>query len=486
MTKLSWLLDGLAIEGIHGDTDIEIKGITKDSRMAAEGYMFFCTKKSASFIVQAVKRGARVVVSESEIPSVPVDCLIIASNVEGLLGTVSSRFYGMPSRDLFIAGVTGTNGKTTTTYLMESIAVGAGKQAGIIGTISYRYGGRVFPAPNTTPGAVEMHSLLNEMRTSGTELVAMEVSSHALDQKRVEGVEFNMGIFTNLTHDHLDYHETFEKYAKAKELLFSHHLKDSSKEMKWAILNMDDPAAPGFTPDTSVETIYYSTRKEANAYLLRGRECIDGLSLEVSVMGERMSISSSLVGRFNTSNILAACLFGYGAGFSAEAVKKGVESLHGVPGRLERVMNSKEIPVFIDYAHTPDALKKALELLTRLKKGRLIVVFGCGGDRDTTKRPIMGSIASHLADYSIVTSDNPRGEKPGIIIDDITAGFNGGPFAVIEDRREAIYQGIKMARENDVVLIAGKGHEDYQIVGDRKFHFSDMEIAKECLDVARR
>jgi UDP-N-acetylmuramoyl-L-alanyl-D-glutamate--2,6-diaminopimelate ligase len=482
--KLSRLIDGMTIDRISGNADLEIRGITKDSRMVEEGYMFFCTRKSASFITEAVKRGARAVVSEAE-PGMPVDCLIITSDVDELLGKVSSRFYDMPSRDLFIAGITGTNGKTTTTYLMESIAAAAGRKAGVIGTISYRYGGRTIPAPNTTPGAVEMHSLLRDMRDAGTDMVAMEVSSHALDQKRVEGIEFDMGIFTNLTHDHLDYHETFEKYAEAKKLLFSHYLKKSSKGMRWAILNKDDPAVLGFVPEMPVETLYYSTISEADAYFLSGRESIDGLSLDISVMGERMLLTSPLVGRFNASNILAACLFGYGAGLPADAVKEGVESLPGVPGRLERVVNGKGISVFVDYAHTPDALEKVLELLGRLKKGRLIVIFGCGGDRDNTKRPVMGKIASHLADYSIVTSDNPRSEKPGMIINDITAGFNGGPFTVIEDRKEAIYQGIEMARENDVVLIAGKGHEDYQIIGDQRLHFSDREVAEEFLDVAR-
>ena len=296
-------------------------------------------------------------------------CLIITSDVDGLLGNVSSRFYGMPSKELFIAGITGTNGKTTTTYLMESIAAAGGKKAGVIGTISYRYGGRTIPAPNTTPGAVEMHSLLRDMRDAGTDMVAMEVSSHALDQKRVEGIEFDMGIFTNLTHDHLDYHETFEKYAEAKKLLFSHYLKKSSKGMRWAILNKDDPAVLGFVPEMPVETLYYSTISEADAYFLSGRESIDGLSLDISVMGERMSLTSPLVGRFNASNILAACLFGYGAGLPADAVKEGVESLLGVPGRLERVVNRKGISVFVDYAHTPDALEKVLELLGRLKEG---------------------------------------------------------------------------------------------------------------------
>ncbi len=482
--RLSSLIAGLPVISADNGLDLEITGITKDSREVREGYLFFSTSRSTPYIAQALKNGAKVVVSESE-PEIPVPCSIITADVNGLLGDISSRFYGMPSRSLFVAGITGTNGKTTTTYLIESMVEKAGRKAGVIGTISYRYGGRTLNAPNTTPGAAELHGLLRDMGEAGTEFVAMEVSSHALDQKRVEGIDFDMGIFTNLTHDHLDYHGTLDNYREAKRLLFTRYLEKSVKSAKWAILNGDDPAVSAFAPGPSVKTLYYSITGAADACLTDFREDIDGLRLEASLMGRKVSLTSPLVGIFNASNILAACLFGYGAGFTHETIKAGVESLAGVPGRLERVRNDKGISVFVDYAHTPDALKKVLELLDRLKRGRLIVIFGCGGDRDTTKRPVMGGVASRLADFSIVTSDNPRSEVPGSIIDDITRGFNGGPFRVVEDRREAIAEGVRMARENDVLLIAGKGHEDYQIIGDRTIHFSDREVVEECLHVAR-
>ena len=481
--RLSTLLAGLDVTRVTGNGDVEITGITKDSRAVREGYIFFSTKKSASFIADALRMGAVAVASRNE-PDMPVPCSVTTSDVDGLLGAVSARFYGMPSRDLFIVGVTGTNGKTTTTYLIESMVEHAGRKAGVIGTISYRFGGKTLRAPNTTPGSVEIQELLRDMVRARTEFVAMEVSSHALDQKRVEGVDLNMAIFTNLTHDHLDYHGTFEHYKAAKKLLFTHYLEKSHKDVKWAILNKDDPAALEFAPGSRVSTLFYSVQGEADAWLRACEEDIEGLTLDISLMGRRLSLKSSLIGAFNASNILAACLFGHGAGLPHEAVKEGVEALAGVPGRVERVPNTKGISVFVDYAHTPDALRKVLELLSRLKKGRLIAVFGCGGDRDAAKRPQMGAIATSLADFTIITSDNPRSEEPSRIIGDITRGAGGGAFRAVEERREAIHEGIRMAGENDVVLIAGKGHEDYQIIGDRISHFSDREVAEEYLNVA--
>ncbi|MBA4416445.1 MAG: UDP-N-acetylmuramoyl-L-alanyl-D-glutamate--2,6-diaminopimelate ligase [Syntrophus sp. (in: bacteria)] len=483
--KLAELIDHMDIARIKGDPDQDITNITKDSRSVKDGALFFATKKSAPYIPEAIKRGAKVVVSEGEWEA-SAPCSILTDDVDRLLGSMASKFYGFPSRHLFVAGITGTNGKTTTTYLIESILREAGKKAGVIGTISYRYEGLTLKAENTTPGAAEIHGLLRDMYDVHTEYVAMEVSSHALDQKRVEGVDFDMAIFTNLTHDHLDYHGDFETYKAAKRLLFTYFLQKSKKEQKFAVLNMDDPNVKTFVPDPPVKTFFYSATGIADACLLKGQEDINGLELEISLMGRNISLRSPLVGIFNASNILAASLFGYGAGIPLETIKKGIESLKGVPGRVERIVNNRGISVFVDYAHTPDALKKVCELLNRLKKGRLIVIFGCGGDRDRTKRPVMGDIASRRADFAIVTSDNPRKEEPGRIIEEITQGMNNrkGLFTVIESRREAIAEGIRMARENDVVLIAGKGHEDYQIIGNQTFPFSDQETAEEFLNVA--
>jgi len=315
--------------------------------------------------------------------------------------------------------------------------------------------------------------------------VVIEVSSHALDQKRVEGVEFDTAIFTNLTHDHLDYHGTLENYRDVKKLFFTDYLKKSVKKEKCAILNADDPGWHELAPDPTIRTLFYSLKNDADAYLTGYREDVDGLRLGLSLMGTRISMTSTLVGVFNASNILAACLAGHVSGASHEQIIRGVESLDGVPGRLERVKTEKGIPIFIDYAHTPDALKKVLKMLGSLKKGKLTVVFGCGGDRDKAKRPVMGNIASHYADYTIITSDNPRSEDPGAIIEDIKKGFDGNSYRVVENRKDAIFEGIRMTDRDDVLLIAGKGHEDYQIIGSTISHLSDREVVEELIGVAR-
>lgn len=482
--KLLDLIKDMPVSRVRGNVNIEITGLTKDSRAVKDGTVFFATRKSETFIAQALKKGATVIVAGKDVKEA-VPCLVVSDDVPLLLGKMASRFYGLPSTKLHVTGVTGTNGKTTTTYLIESILKADNRKAGVIGTISYRYGGLDLKADNTTPGATEAHSLLGDMYESGVRFVAMEVSSHALDQKRVEGIEFDMGIFTNLTHDHLDYHGDLDNYKSAKALLFRRHLEESAKENRCAILNGDDPVVRDMIPSQPVKSLFYSLKTPSDGYLVSSQEDIRGLKLEMSVMGKIVSIRSPLVGLFNASNILASSLYGHAVGVPLASIKKGVEGLGGVPGRLERVTNGRA-SIFVDYAHTPDALRKVLEMLNRLKEGRLILVFGCGGDRDRTKRPVMGGIASRMADMTIITSDNPRSEDPKSIIQEVAQGFHGSPFKVIENRRDAIGEGIKLARENDVLLVAGKGHEDYQIIGDKVFHFSDREVIEECLNVVRR
>jgi UDP-N-acetylmuramoyl-L-alanyl-D-glutamate--2,6-diaminopimelate ligase len=482
--KLADLIDGMQVSGITGDTGIEVTGITKDSRKAGEGCMFFSTDMNERYIEDARRKGAGVLVSESAAKT-PFPCSVITDDPKALLGNVASKYYGYPSRTLHVIGITGTNGKTTTSYLIDSMLRSAGKSAGLIGTIAYKYGGRTIKAENTTPGSDDLHKLLHDMKMSGGEYVVMEVSSHALDQKRVEAVDFDTAIFTNLTHDHLDYHGTMENYRIAKKLFFTYYLKKSAKKEKYAILNADESGWQELVPEPPIGKLCYSLKKDADGCLTRYEEDIDGLKLEVSLMGTKMPMKSSLIGIFNASNILAASLAGLAAGLSHEQVVKGVESLEGVPGRLERVKTEKEIPVFIDYAHTPDALKKVLEMLNSLKKGKLIVVFGCGGDRDKAKRPVMGNIASNYADYTIITSDNPRSEDPLKIIEDIKKGFDGNSYRIVENRRDAISEGIRIQGSDDVLLIAGKGHEDYQIIGNTVLHFSDREVVEELIGVAR-
>jgi UDP-N-acetylmuramoyl-L-alanyl-D-glutamate--2,6-diaminopimelate ligase len=481
--KLTELLACIPIKHMKGTGETEIWGITKDSRDAGPGYIFFATGSSKPFLHNAVERGASVVVSD-EMLAGDFPCMVVVDDVRVVMARMAARFYGFPSRDLAVTGITGTNGKTTVSYLIESIIGATGKKAGVIGTISCRYGSHLLKKPNTTPESVDIQSLLRAMKKEGVEHAVMEVSSHALDQGRVEDIDFDRAIFTNLTHDHLDYHGDFAHYRQAKQRLFSHCLVKSRKERKYAIVNLDDPCVSRFVQGPPIETLTYSVEKDADAHLISMKEDIRGLLLQLSLKGRAVEVSTSLVGSFNVSNILASLLFGHSADIPLDIIKKGVESLHGVPGRLERAGTNTPFHAFVDYAHTPDALRKTLETLNRVRKGRLIVVFGCGGDRDRTKRAVMGRIASDLADFSFITSDNPRSEEPGEIINQIKSGFTGNSFRAIENRREAIAEAVRMARENDVVLVAGKGHEDYQIIGTMVHRFSDREVIEECIDVA--
>jgi len=484
--KLRELLIDMPVNGVRcGDAALEqeILGITKDSRDVREGYIFFATGTSKSFVESALQRKALAIVSDGSLPC-DVPCLVVTGNVRSLLARMAARFYGYPSREMFVTGVTGTNGKTTITYLAESIIHASKKKAGVIGTISYRYDGHTARPENTTPESVEIQSLFRAMREGGVDHAIMEASSHALDQGRVEGVDFDCAIFTNLTHDHLDYHGDFERYRQAKALLFHRYLQQGTKPIRYAIINSDDPVAPSMIPAPPVVTMTYSARGLADACLVSFHEDINGLTLDLSLKGAILKLTSPMVGLFNVSNILAAALLGVVAGSSLEAIREGVEELPGVPGRLERVSNGRNIHAFVDYAHTPDALKKTMETLNRLRSGRLIVVFGCGGDRDKTKRPVMGRIATEMADLALVTSDNPRTEDPFAIIDEITAGVTGNSLMVVENRRTAIAEALSLAKENDVVLIAGKGHEDYQVIGKTTYPFSDRAVIEEYLHVA--
>lgn len=467
---------------VTGNVDVEIAGLTKDSRIVQKGFLFFSVGGSISFIKDAFDRGAAGIVSDKKY-DYDFSCHIITENPEKLLGRLSAKFYGNPSDKLHVTGITGTNGKTTTTYIIESILKENGNSPGVIGTITHRYKGNVIKAENTTPGAEDLQRLLKDMYTAGVDHVVMEVSSHGLDQRRVEGIEFDDAIFTNLTHDHLDYHKDFTHYKDAKKLLFHYYLKESKKTYKHAILNLDDPVVNEFIPESPIKTLFYSLNKNTDAFVIDYAESIDGLNLHLSVCNERFYIKSHLIGFFNAYNILASCLFGIAGRISIESIKNGIERLESVPGRMERVKNSKGYYVFIDYAHTPDALTKAIGMLNRVKKGKLVVVFGCGGNRDTVKRPLMGDIATSLADFTVITSDNPRKEDPKKIIEDIKKGINGNNYKVVENRRDAIYEGIRMLKREDCLLIAGKGHEDYQIIGDEIFHFSDREVVEEILNV---
>ena len=480
---LAQLLADMPVVSVKGHMPENVTGITKDSREVKEGFIFFATETSKPYVQEAVRKGAAVIVSDAELAG-DFPCLVLIREPRIVLGRMAARFFGYPSRAMHVTGITGTNGKTTTSYLIESILRAANRTVGVMGTISYRYDGTVVKGQTTTPESTEIQRLFSRMQHAGIRSVVMEVSSHALDQGRVEGIDFDGAIFTNLTHDHLDYHLDLEHYKEAKRRLFHEHLLKSSKEKRYAILNRDDPSVGDFICKPPIANFTYSVREEADAFATSIREEISGLTLAISLMGEELIIRSGLIALFNVGNILAAALFGRAAGLPCDLIRKGLEALRGVPGRLERIENGRGIPIFVDYAHTPDALHKTLETLKRLCAGRLIVLFGCGGDRDKTKRPLMGRIASDLADFTIITSDNPRREDPLRIIEEIRQGFAGDAYRVIENRREAIGEAIRMATANDVLLVAGKGHEDYQIIGTEVFHFSDREVIEEWLHVA--
>jgi len=481
---LAELLAEMPVASVKGPMPESVTGITKDSREVKDGFIFFATEASKPYVHEAVRKGALVIVSDVELTG-DFPCLVVIREPRIVLGRMAARFFGYPSRGMHVTAITGTNGKTTTSYLIESILRTANKTVGVVGTISYRYDGTVVKGQTTTPESTEIQRLFSQMQREGIRSVVMEVSSHALDQGRVEGVDFDGAIFTNLTHDHLDYHHDFEQYKEAKKRLFHQYLSTSSKEKKYAILNRDDPSAGEFFCQPPIANFTYSVRdKTADAFATSVREEISGLTLAISLMGKELTVRSPLIAAFNAANILAAALFGHAADIPYDLIRKGLEVLKGVPGRLERVENGRGIPIFVDYAHTPDALRKTLETLKRLCRGRLIVIFGCGGDRDKTKRPVMGRIASDLADFTIITSDNPRREDPLRIIEEIRQGFVGNTYRVIENRREAIGEAIGMATANDVLLVAGKGHEDYQIIGTEVHHFSDREVIEEWLHVA--
>jgi UDP-N-acetylmuramoyl-L-alanyl-D-glutamate--2,6-diaminopimelate ligase len=374
-----------------------------------------------------------------------------------------------------MVGVTGTNGKTTTTYLIESVLNNAGIASGVMGTINTRYKGKEITSTLTTPGPVDLFEMLNLMRLADVQACVMEVSSHALDQDRIAGLTFEYALFTNLSHDHLDYHKDMETYFLAKKRLFEFYLKGK------AILNIDDPFCVRLA-DTLTGAITYGFRKDALIHPLSMDNSPHGLTLNITTPAGEISIRSALKGEMNAYNIMAAIGVCYAMGIPNFEIGKGIEAVKGVPGRMESVENSNGLNIIVDYAHTPDALGTVLKNARQFTKGRLLTVFGCGGDRDKTKRPIMGSIAVGLADLAIITSDNPRTEEPESIIEDILKGIPDRTKIIAEpDRRKAICQAIRSMAVDDSLLIAGKGHEDYQIIGTRKISFDDRECVRRCL-----
>lgn len=478
----------------------DVRDISHDSRKVRPGSVFVAVRGFHSdghqFISQAIHQGAVAIVAERQTgPPVPGDIpLLIVEDSRKALALLANAYFGHPSHRLMLIGITGTNGKTTTTYLVRSILEAAGHTAGLIGTIDYRVGDKVYPAPNTTPESLELQRLLSEMVGLGASHCVMEVSSHAIALGRIEGCKFAAAGFTNLSQDHLDFHESMDAYFLAKQRLFT----ELSPEA-WAIINSDDEHGAVLVRKTHARVITTGFSVLASVRPAGTiRHGIKGLMFDAASPAGTIPVESPLVGRYNVYNILTAIGIGAALGISADVIARGIRAMNAVPGRMEKIDEGQPFGVVVDYAHTEDALVRLLESIREITTRRIITVFGCGGDRDRTKRPRMGAAAANGSDVVIITSDNPRTEDPLKIIRDIeqglaeygtkasaldaanqTAASGKKPYAIIPDRHEAIAIAVGLATAGDVVVLAGKGHEDYQIIGETKLRFDDREVARE-------
>jgi UDP-N-acetylmuramoyl-L-alanyl-D-glutamate--2,6-diaminopimelate ligase len=479
--KLAELLNGIVDQGAyapHGDRIVT--GLFDDSRLVQPNSVFVAVSGTATdgrrFVPDAVQRGAGVVIGEG-LPSLNGAVTVNVPDVRAALARLAVRWYGLddgPASDLRLIGITGTNGKTTTAIMTRAIIQAAGYKCGLLGTVRYDLCGRSITAKNTTPGALELAAYLRECADAGARYAVMEVSSHALDQQRAAGLHFAAAGFTNLSGDHLDYHGTLENYAAAKARLFA-----GLDEKAVAVLNRDDASSAIMVRDCRARTIWYSLQGPADITGSISRTTIRGTYYRMCVGGADLVLENAVVGRHNVYNALTAAGLARAVGLPLEAIEAGLSSVRNIPGRLQRVPCVSGADVFVDYAHTDDALRNVLSVLKPLVQGQLILVFGCGGDRDRTKRPRMAQAAGELADRIIVTSDNPRSEDPQAIIAEIMLGFGQQVSEAVvtePDREAAIRLALKTAGPGDVVLIAGKGHEDYQIIGNRRIHFDDVEV----------
>ncbi|MED5020313.1 UDP-N-acetylmuramoyl-L-alanyl-D-glutamate--2,6-diaminopimelate ligase [Paenibacillus chibensis] len=489
--KLNELASTLTIAQIIGNGDITITGLQTDSRKVAPGDLFIClpgyTVDGHDYAAKAAEQGAAALVVERQLD---IDLpQVIVKDSRYAMAVMADAFFGSPSSHMKMIGVTGTNGKTTTTYLIEKMMNDHGVNTGLIGTIQMRYGGRTFPMSGTTPEALELQRSLDDMSAGGVQCCVMEVSSHALEQGRVKGTDFRTAIFTNLTQDHLDYHKSMEEYRAAKGLFFSrlgNKFSHQKNQRKYAVLNLDDEASQYFAKVTAAEVITYGLDEKADVRASEISITAQGTHFHVDTFKGSADIQLRMVGKFNVYNALAAITAGLLEGLELDSIKQSLESVPGVDGRVESVDEGQPFAVIVDYAHTPDGLENVLKTVNEFAKGRVITVFGCGGDRDRTKRPIMGKIAAKYSDMVMVTSDNPRTEDPDLILKDIEAGLledsvSEDKYQLIVDRRAAIQKAIEMASPDDVVLIAGKGHETYQILGHTKHDFDDRIVAKEAI-----
>jgi UDP-N-acetylmuramoyl-L-alanyl-D-glutamate--2,6-diaminopimelate ligase len=477
------LLSGLNARSVSGDLNTEIRGLAYDSRQVSAGDVFFAIRGTQldgnRFIPKALARGAAAVVSASEPVQAVATPWVQVDDERAAMAAIAANFYHHPTKQLHLIGITGTNGKTTTTYIVESILKAAGKPAAVFGTIEYRGPSFQLAAERTTPEAPDLEKLFRQVVDRGWQYAVMEVSSHAIAMKRVTGLHFEVAVFTNLSRDHLDFHGDMESYFQQKRKLFAGLDGERPRVM---VLNADDPRFQDLRSIDPVRVISYGMEVAADIRPVRYQFGWEATYATFRTPIGDLQVRTCLMGKANLFNVGAAIGVAVGLGLPANAVVGGIEDLPRVPGRFETVSAGQPFRVIVDYAHTDDALEKALKSARAITPGRLIVVFGCGGDRDRTKRPLMGAAAARESDYAIVTSDNPRSEDPLAIIREIEAGMQGTNYHIEVDRREAIRKALTEAKEGDTVLIAGKGHETYQTIGTATCPFDDRLVAKELLD----
>ena len=476
---LKELLRGVTYSALSGSCEVEVAGLTYDSRTVADGSCFFAVAGTAvdghNFIAKAIEGGAVAVVCQ-HIPTedTDADCtFVVVEDTNVAMGVIASNFYGNPSHELKVIGVTGTNGKTTIATLLYDLVQSMGHKAGLISTVVYKVGAKEIVSTHTTPDAIRLNAMMREMVDEGCEYCFMECSSHAIVQHRIEGLRFVGGLFTNITHEHLDYHKTFAEYIRAKKSFF-----DALPKSAFALVNCDDRNGEVMLQNTKASRHTLSLQKMADFRAKVVEMLAEGMELRI----DNKEVWVQFLGRFNAYNLLTV----YGAvvllGFDKDVVLEHLSMLRPVSGRFETVIAKDGTTAVVDFAHTPDALENIIKTIDELRQGgqRLIVVCGCGGDRDKSKRPVMGGMAAKMADIAIFTSDNPRTEEPEQILREMEAGVESGDkYLKITDRHEAIKTAVMLAEPRDIILLAGKGHEDYQIIGTEKHHFNDKEVVKE-------
>jgi len=484
--QLPELIRPLSVKSIQGSVDREITGVRYDSRRVNPGNLFVAVRGGAfdghSFIEQAVDKGAVAVVGEQAALSKRATAIVVEDS-RAALAQLGATFFGYPSRKLKMIGVTGTNGKSTTTFLIKHLLERANQPTGLVGTVQYEIGERLLPAPRTTPESLDLQELLSQCVEAGCRNVVIEVSSHALSQGRANEIEFAIGVFTNLTRDHLDFHRGMKDYFEAKARLFESLRQTGTKDRK-AVINIDDPYGQQlvgrFGRDLSIITYGMGARADFRASDFKVE--MNGTSYRLDANDKSYLVRLPLIGRFNIYNSLAALATARAVGLDIRNAVLALAKAPQIPGRLEAVPAKRKFQVFVDYAHTDDALLNVVKTCRDLNPSRLILVFGCGGDRDRTKRPLMGAIADQYANYAFITSDNPRKEDPEEILRDVEAGFQHKNYEKVVDRKAAIARAIAMAQPRDIVLIAGKGHEKYQEFSDRTVPFDDVEVAGRALE----